>query len=406
MSIPQYQLLAKQAIYNKQKDCVGHELLFRSPLNIGASDVGGDLATQQVLVNYCSSITASLEQTVGPVFLNVDVAFLLDHDSLPVDPEAVYIEVNGFSALNDFLTEALLAWRSHGFKLGLTNFDFSPAHSAALEYFDFVKVDMLIDPRHKLEQMDAFRKTAQHLWIAERIETDEVFNFCVEAGFDMFQGYFLARPRDMMGAAIRPGNEVTIQIVKELDRSDISMDQIAELVARDPKLAVQMLKIINSPLFALPKVVDDLKDALVFLGVDMLRHWAMILAFLSNGSAHIEASRIILNRAKTCEILCHKVPENSRLGSTAFLVGLVSGVDVLVSVTPKHFLQQVELSEIAVKAILNQEGVVGRELRKVLDLEHTISQQHFKLDALDEALIDAYREADAWVDQVVSVLNA
>lgn len=405
MSLPDYHLLAKQAIYDRQRKCVAHELLFRSPLNIAAKDVGSDVATQQVLVNYCTSITQTADLSVGPVFLNVDTDFIKKHRSLPVDPDKVYIEVNNFDSPDEAILEALAAWTKQGFKLGLTDFDFSQAHLSALEYFYFVKVDMLHEPARMLECMAAMPKKRGLLWIAERIENEAVFEACVEAGFKLFQGYFLARPKDLMGAAIRPGTGVTIRIVKELERPDISMDQIAELVGQDPKLAVQMLKIINSPLFALPKVVDDLRDALVFLGLDMLRHWAMILSFLSNGTMHVESSRIILNRAKACELLCRSKTGDAALGAAAFLSGLVSGVDVLVRVAPERFLEQVVLSDQVVAAVLRQEGEVGRHLKQVLELEQMFSQIQKTPVSPDENLIEAYRAADDWTDQVVVALK-
>ena len=406
MSLPNYQLLAKQAIYNKEKDCVGFELLFRSPLGIGAKDVGSEVATQQVLVNYCSSITESAELGSVPVFINVDDEFLRNHRTLPVDSGKVYIEVNQISAFDDEFLESLKAWTEQGFKLGLSGFGFSGAEVDVLPYFDFVKVNMLQEETFEVAINGQFPRHGEQLWIAERIESEEVFEQCRDAGYDLFQGYFLARPKDVKGASIRPGTAVTIRIVNELDRPNISMEQIADLVGQDPKLAVQMLKIINSPLFALPKIIEDLKDALVFLGIDMLRHWAMILAFLSNGSVHIEASRIILNRAKTSELMCYNDEALVKQGPTAFLAGLVSGVDVLVSVTPSQFLQQVELSENVQRAVLGYEGDVGQILKQVIDLEWTIAQQHFELSQLDEGLIEAYRAADAWVDQVVNILKA
>ena len=54
------------------------------------------------------------------------------------------------------------------------------------------------------------------------------------------------------------------------------MDEITRLVSQDPKLALQMLKIINSSLFTLPRVIEDLKNSPGLFRAEKLKQWAMI----------------------------------------------------------------------------------------------------------------------------------
>ena len=406
MIIPDYQLLAKQNIYTANKDIYAAELLFRSPMSFSAKDVGAELATHQVLANYCSSVVDASESLQAPVFINVDEDFVRNYSELPVNPEKVVIELNLEEDFGCDLADCLRQWVDRGFLLSLAGFDFSQKRLALLPLVRYIKVDVLGADLGAIKQkMAEVSLSPEQRWLAERIEDQACLEACIDAGFDLFQGYFLAKPHEVRGSSIRPGTAVTIRIVKELDRPDISMDQISDLVAQDPKLAVQMIKIINSSLFALPKPVDDLKSALVFLGIDMLRHWAMILAFLSNGSVHIEACRLILLRAKTTELLAVSCGD-SEVSPSAFLSGLVSGVDVLIGVAPDIFLGQVELSKEVEEAVLFRKGSLGEYLAKVLDLELRVSQSHFSLSDVNPKVIEAYRAADAWVDQVVEVLKS
>ncbi|MDX1453729.1 MAG: HDOD domain-containing protein, partial [Oleiphilaceae bacterium] len=226
------------------------------------------------------------------------------------------------------------------------------------------------------------------------------------AGFDLFQGYFLARPKQVTGNSIRPGTAVTIRLISALDQPRITMDQIAELVSQDPKLAMQMLKIINSPLFNLPKEVEDLKSALVFLGVDLLRQWAMMIAFLSNGNTHVEASRYVLQRAKTMELLAKRNPEIAELAPKAFLAGLVSGVDVLLNIKPSVFLEQVKLSPQIGNAVMQRQAPLGPVLQTVIELESAIAMGDAVLVHQPALHLDLYSEADHWVNQVFDALKA
>jgi EAL and modified HD-GYP domain-containing signal transduction protein len=135
---------------------------------------------------------------------------------------------------------------------------------------DYVKIDVLPIEEGVLRKSMLNVKQCQCKWVAKRVESEEVFQLCKGLDFDLVQGYFLAKPKPVMGSTIRPGAAVTIKLLKELDRPGITMQQVAALVSQDPKLTVQMLKIVNSSLFSLPKPVDDLQTALIYLGVGML----------------------------------------------------------------------------------------------------------------------------------------
>ncbi len=406
MSVPEYVLLAKQAIYRANKNPLAYELLFRSPLNLSAVDLGGDLATSQVLVNYCASVSQQTELVDCPVFINVDASYIKHHDALPVSVECVIVDLNNFQDDDQELLESIDKWRAQGFRFSLDNVDLTAPPQALLQRMDFAKVDVLDVDWQKIPDLLAQCRGEGVNWVAKRIEDEQTFERCLAAGFDSFQGYFLARPKQVTGNSIRPGTAVTIRLISALDQPRITMEQITDLVSQDPKLAMQMLKIINSPLFSLPKQVDDLKSALVYLGVDMLRQWAMMIAFLSNGNAHVEASRYVLQRAKTMELMVKRQDEDNDLAPKAFLTGLVSGVDILLNIRPSLFLEQVQLSPMIGAAVMQRKPPLGPILQTVVELEQAVAQGDDILIYQDSAHLGLYSEADQWVKQVLAALRA
>lgn len=404
--LPNYTLLAKQPIYDQDKNRVACELLFRNPMSLSADDVGTDLATHQVLANYCASVSSEVDDSEGLVFINVSSNVLLESEEFPVPPDKVVIDLeNGFKASDENLT-ALKRWQEKGFKFALDPYDASQDHKKLLAYVDYAKVDVLDQDIDHIQSLMNERPSNYCCWIALRIEEPGVFEACKSIGFDLFQGYFLAKPTEVLGSSIRPGTAVTIRVIKELDRPGISMKEIAKLVAQDPKLSIQMLKIINSPLFNMPRPVTDIESALIYLGVDMLRQWAMILAFLSNGMVHLEVCRLVLLRAKTCEIRVRQQCGDEETASAGFLAGLVSGVDVLLNVLPEVFLKQVKLTDMISEAVVDKKGVIGDKLTEVSSLAYRVAQKRHLLDHSDESLLEAYEEASRWVDDVMKVLNA
>ena len=76
----------------------------------------------------------------------------------------------------------------------------------------------------------------------------------------------------------------------------------------------------------------------------------------------------------------------------AFLVGLLSGVDVLLRVDRDAFLGQLNLSEPVCNALHKFEGVLGRNLRVVLNLEQAVQMKN-RLHLMDERLLRLYLRA-------------
>ena len=405
MPIPDYLLLAKQPMFNAELGVIAHELLFRNPMNLSAADIGGDIATHQVLLNYCSSVFDQAESSSLPVFINVDPVFICTQASLPVEPSRVVVELRLNEPTDNALLASLQVWKSAGFRFSLENYDFSPRYDAFLAQMDFLKVDVLSLERNTII---SGKHAHQHLnaqWIATHIEDEETFEHCKTLAFAGYQGYFLARPREIKGNSIKPGTATTLRIIQELDRPNISMDEITRLVSQDPKLALQMLKIINSSLFTLPRVIEDLKTAIVYLGAEKLKQWAMIIAFLSNGETHLEACRFALHRAKACELNIQANSNAVALASTAFLAGLVSGTQILFRIAPATFLNNVRLSPVVEQAVLNHEGPIGEALREICDLEYALSQGDLSIANSHVELAQCYWQAGNWADEVIDNLK-
>jgi putative nucleotidyltransferase with HDIG domain len=60
------------------------------------------------------------------------------------------------------------------------------------------------------------------------------------------------------------------EIRDELDSATSDARSVAQILARDPALTAKLLKIANSGFYALPRTVTDIRDAVTFLGTDMV----------------------------------------------------------------------------------------------------------------------------------------
>lgn len=397
-------LLARQAIYNKDHSAFGFELLFRDEANLTALEVGADFATNQVLVNYWTSLSKDLSNQVTPIFINVSESFLLSEYFLPINHQFVVIELLETISVTEELIKAIKAWKQKGYRFALDDFDFSEQWKPVIELTDFIKVDVLNMSLDKVEQHKTSLPDYKGIWLAEKIETAEIFELCKKMGFTLFQGYYLAKPKPILGNVIRPSSITMADIIQKASQDKTSIAELASLVTRDPKLTIQLLKLINSSLFTLPRVISDLKEAITFLGIDILKKWAMMIAFVSDSSAPIEACRIVLTRAKACELLILK-SETPSQSDTAFLAGLLSGVDVLLELDPTVFIKEMKLSVEIQDAVLHEQGEIGILIQRIKKLEYYLSQEPENIPSLDYSIIQQFSLAQDWANEIIEMLQ-
>lgn len=398
-------LLAKQAIYSKDRSLYGSELLFRDEAYEHALDAGEDLATSQVLVNFATSISDELEYQDSPLFINVSESFLLSEAFLPIDQNRVVIEILERVQVSDEFVNAVKAWHQKGYRFALDDYDFDQRWSPLLPYVDYLKIDVLEDDYVLIEERLNTIDRSKFSLLAERVESKSDFEKCLQLGFQLFQGYFLARPKELLGNTIRPSSAITSKIINKANEPDCCLGDLADLVSMDPKLTLQMLKLVNSSLFTLPREINDLKEAIGYLGIDLLKQWALMIAFVSDSEAHIETCRIVLIRAKACELFYEQEQQNEDAAATAFLAGLLSGVDLLLELEPSVFLKSLNLSKDIQNAVLLGDGPFGELISKIRDIEYYITQDPSKIIMIDVSLMGYYSQAQRWAGNVIDAIQ-
>ncbi|MCP4587185.1 HDOD domain-containing protein [Pseudoalteromonas sp.] len=95
------------------------------------------------------------------------------------------------------------------------------------------------------------------------------------------------------GFHIPPKPELLSQIAEEMQKSDASLDKVANLISRDISLSALLLKTINSPVFGLQRTISDIRQAAMFLGLDQLNRLVTLALLKQNfkGNACISLER-------------------------------------------------------------------------------------------------------------------
>jgi len=73
---------------------------------------------------------------------------------------------------------------------------------------------------------------------------------------------------------------VATKVLELLDKPDVELDEVADMILTDQVLAARVIKIVNSPLYRSSTEIKSVKRALVFLGFRHIRELALTCSFI------------------------------------------------------------------------------------------------------------------------------
>ncbi|MCA1768304.1 MAG: HDOD domain-containing protein [Idiomarina sp.] len=383
-----FPLLAAQPIYDNKNRFYAVELLYRSALNLTAETVGDTAATSEVVFNLCAGITTQTEQYDATAFINVSSEFLISQSFLPIEPDNVVIELVERIKPTRAVINAVARWHEKGFRFALDDFEFDPAWEPLIKYASYIKVDV---STLTLDQAKAFKQKLTGFkgkWLAERVE-DEVTKEAYEGlGFELFQGYYFAKPKVVYGTRLEPSSLQLAKVLTLCFEDEPDLTQLSRVISEDPKLSVSLLKIVNSPLYPTANPITRVKDVIMRLGIEKLRRWIALISSVSASSP--EASRMVLVRAQMCYELAKRQNSPDLDPDQCYFVGLLSGIDIMLGVDKACFFERLPLSEQTKVAVENCAGPMGRCLNIALKLERFIRMKE-RLDKIEPRLLGTYR---------------
>jgi len=395
--------IARQPIYNRTQHVYGYELLYRASHDNFADEPDPDMATSQVIINALGEI--GYENLVGSrlAFINLSRNFVVGKYPVPLPPKRVVIEVSDHIADDDEAMAGIAWFASQGFTIAIDKFVYQSRSAKLLELVNIIKVDVQTLREDELQAHVIALKKFPHLkLLAERVEIYEEYEMCRELGFDYFQGHFFARPK-MVRRTRMPANQISLmKLLAELQDPDVKVAKLEKLISNDVGLSYKLLRYINSAFFGLPKQMESIQRAVVFLGTEVIKKWAtlLVLARVEDKPTELMVTAVI--RAKMCEMLAKaKGSENEDI---CFTVGLLSVLEALLDMPMEKVLAMLTLSHDVNRALLRQEGEAGELLSLALHYEFNEWDQLAHPDIDEDTVMDAYLQAVAWASEACAVL--
>ncbi len=359
--------IGRQPIYDANLNVAAYELLFRDSEDNRANVEDADQATASVLVNLLLEIGVDAVTGGLPAFVNFPQQLLLDGPPIPCDPSLLTIEILENVQPCEPLFDAVRRLAAEGFTIALDDFVYSEDHAPLVEAADIVKLDVQAQSLEALRSQLAVLRRRPVRLLAEKVETMEEYETYRDLGFELFQGWFLSRPRVLAGATLTGSKLALVQLLAKLHDPESETREIEEMIVRDVALSHKLLRYINSSAFGLRRTVDSVHQAAVLIGLDQLRHLVTLMVLSGIEDKPSSLVDVAVVRGKMCELLGVRLGRHD--AKRFFTVGLLSALDLLLDRSMHELLNDIPLAHEVNEALLHREGVAGSALSCVLAYE-------------------------------------
>ena len=351
-------LLARQPIFDQQLQTTGYELLCR-PIPMADEEwqiASGDSATSEVLISAFDELGIE-EVTSGlPAYINFTEHWL--NNPPPFTPKHVVVEILEHINATDQNIEAVKQLKEAGYQIALDDYHGAPMQDGFLPFVDIIKVDLkTTSDIRNIQSIMQDKGAEKFCWLAEKVETQGMYEACLDVGFSSFQGYFFSRPADVYGKKQSNNKTVVLDLLTSLQNPDITVTELETKISADPSLSFRLLKLVNSASFAQQTQVDSIQRALAIAGLDQVKSWVTMLSLGSLEDKPKELRVQSLQRAFFCSHLSDCVSKIDQ--DVAFTAGLLSNIDAYFDAPLDTLLEKIHLSEDIRTALLNRSGRLG-----------------------------------------------
>lgn len=348
-------LIARQPIFDKEKNVFAYELLYREVGSDRFNGVDGSVASSSIIAS--SLFSLDFNEIVGEkkVFIHFTDTLLSGNVATLLPKEKLVIEmINIGSEMTDEFYNSCKKLSDKGYELVFDMGIFSPVFNRIMPFVNIVKIDTKIFPEDFIRMIIDNHKS--HIdFVAVKLENKNEYKEALKMGFKYFQGYYFSKPDIVSSNNLQPGKLSYMRMIKTLQSEELNFDEITAIIETDVAYTYEILKLVNSSYFTRGNKVNSVKEAVVKLGEKELRKWGMISALRK--AADITEGEVLnfsLVRGRFMESFSKAV--GKELESSEFLTtGILSMADVLMNTTMEKVITGIKIADKIGDALLGKD---------------------------------------------------
>jgi len=396
--------LGRQPILDRQQRVAAYELLFRSN-HFDGPKVDDDVFHTATVINHAFT-ELGVEAVLGkhPGFINLNTPLLMSHLIEVLPRTKVVLEILETVNVDDALVRRCKELKQMGFTLALDDFagherEFTPL----LEVVEIVKVDVQRLTPEALETVTERLQRLGRRLLAEKVDSRKQAQRCLDLGYELFQGYYFARPSVITGRRLSRAEAALTHLLRLLLSE--GQDGTDAVLAEHPEL--------TDSLSRLARLVTS-GDPVTAPAARRPQRWLPLLVYMISSApgADVPSPLLILaaTRGKLMELLTRALRPDDREGQErAFLTGTLSLVNALLAASLQQILESLPVAPDVRSALLARDGELGALLALVEALEvsdlATIERALDRVPGLDHRRVVGLQvEAMRWADLIAEAV--
>lgn len=400
--------LGRQPILDRAHRVVAYELLFRAGHTRDAAVTDDMQATASVIHHAFSEMGAQAVLGAHLGFINVNAEMLLS-DLIEILPkQQVVLELLETITVTDEIIERCRWLKQQGFMLALDDFVYDDSYRPLLALVDIVKIDLLLHTQDELRGIVARLGAWPAKLLAEKVDSAAQADFCRDLGFQLFQGYYFAKPAVLSAQRANPSQLALTQLLG-LVLSDADSAQIEQVFKQNPNLTYNLLRLVNSASHGMAQRIATVSQAIMLLGRVQLQRWLQLLMFTLQEGAPTPSPLLLMAaaRGRMMELLALRKGLDAALRERAFMVGIFSLIESVIGRPLADIVKELHLGDRLSAALLHREGELGSLLSLVESVEHhDLSHTFALLEAVGGLTLSdltmAEIEAMSWTHQLTA----
>lgn len=307
------------------------------------------------------AITSNLPGVVFQCFLSVDKEITFPYVS------------DGSVVVTDEILQRCIELKQMGYQLALDDVvQINKEIKLLLPIVNVVKIDILALEKEALVSIVNQLKRWPVLLLAEKVNTSEQAQHCMELGFDMFQGYYFAKPETLTGKRADPA-KISLLNILTLVMSDCDVADIERELKHQPSLSYNLLRMANSSALGFSKNINSIKQAIMVLGRKQLQRWIQLLLYVADNKNEKMSDAMLkmaATRGKMMELIAAADrPHDKNHQDRAFMVGILSLLDALLGIEMTEIIDKLSIPADTSQALLSRSGRLGQELKLIEENE-------------------------------------
>lgn len=395
--------IARQPIHTTEDAVHGYAILYRTgSMNAMLCDEAE--AAERIARQVAENFDLSALSSEHPAFLSVSTDIPRTDDYKLLDHENTIYELIPSENSTVELAESIRLLNADNYDTAARVRDIKPADTDVIEQVNYITLSMDEPITDDIKTIIKHgRKAGAHV-VAKEVRTHEQHQEALALGCSMFQGYYFSKPKMIEKREITADEASRLQLIDQLSRPSVSMDDLEAIIKRDAGLAITLLKRINSAGMGVREKIESIKQAIVMCGLKTLRQWvaAMVFAKLCKGKPN-ELMKMGVARAFFCEAIARKMDPAAAKELNYYLTGLFSCMDAVLECDMENILLQVNLPDEVVTALTGGDNIYAECLALAAAQEDgdwtriTELSEKYEIDsgALAKTLTDSIKMADA-----------